>query len=187
MDEKKETYSGRGARRLLFTSWDESKPFYDEKHMRYLCYQREKCPDTKRLHWQCFVHFKQPQRYGVGQMANQLLHLVKSARFEAAHGSNNENKHYCSKPVDECECKHCAKARKGHCFSSTFEEFGVCDQQEQRKLGGLSRACDLILNEGYDVPAVAKEEPETFVRHHRGLVELDKHVNGIWNWKNCLC
>jgi len=93
-------------------------PFdYDAEVMNYLCYQREVCPTTGRLHFQTFIQFKNKTR-----TPTKLVNETK-VNFIGANGTASQNRHYCSKPHDGCSCKHCVKARNDP-PPTGFSEFG---------------------------------------------------------------
>lgn len=58
-------------RNAVFTRWETDDPVpFDVEKMTYLVFQKEKCPDTGKLHWQGFVELK---RSFTLQALNKLL------------------------------------------------------------------------------------------------------------------
>lgn len=79
----------------------------DDKKVRYLVYQLE-VGESGTPHLQGYVEFKDTTSHGT---ASKLLGIGK-AHWESAKGDAADNIHYCSKPVDGCDCEHCDDARK---------------------------------------------------------------------------
>lgn len=76
--------------------------------VRYMCWQYER---EGHLHIQGYVYFGQPRSM---KGAKEAIHAWCGiqAHMEVSRGSPAQNKHYCSKPVANCECKHCAPPNK---------------------------------------------------------------------------
>lgn len=87
-----------GAKRYAFTLFRDTPPVFDSKYMKYLCYGRELCPDTQRVHYQAFVSFWKQTRISAIKKISDL----KTAHFEVARGTVEENIAYCSKDGDFC-------------------------------------------------------------------------------------
>lgn len=88
----------RMSRRWCFTSYDEMPPQFIEDEMSYLCYEKEICPTTGRLHWQCYTEFKSRKRF------ETVLHHFKKRQYdgykvhiECCDGTPSHNRTYCSK------------------------------------------------------------------------------------------
>nr|QKV51259.1 putative replication associated protein [Crucivirus sp.] len=47
----------------VFTSWCSQKPTWNPDKMKYLVFQREQCPETKKKHWQGYVEMKSSTRH----------------------------------------------------------------------------------------------------------------------------
>nr|WAE42627.1 MAG: replication associated protein [Cressdnaviricota sp.] len=75
-----------------FTSFAETEPNYDADTTVYQIYQREKCPETGREHWQGMVRFKHPRlRNGVKQYLGDPSTHLEPCRNE------EQSKNYCQK------------------------------------------------------------------------------------------
>lgn len=81
------------SRGWAFTSFKEVEPKWNESVMKYMIYQREKCPSTGREHWQGYVKFKSPVR----RKGAQLSIGDDVAHMEASKGDETSNINYCSK------------------------------------------------------------------------------------------
>lgn len=58
------------------TSFDDEFPLPPRDTFEYLVYQREKCPDSGREHWQFFVVFKTKRRFkGVKTLLSEKVHI----------------------------------------------------------------------------------------------------------------
>jgi hypothetical protein len=74
------------------------------KCIKYIIFQLERCPTTGREHIQGYAEFKDSYKLSTIQNylgCNNQLHV------EERMGSQEQAIHYCSKPVDGCECQHC--------------------------------------------------------------------------------
>lgn len=82
-----------------FTSFKAESPVYDEKTMRYLVYQRERCPKTGNEHWQGYVQVAKKAR----MKAVQTILGDEKCHMEMAKGSPEQNKNYCTKEDSRME------------------------------------------------------------------------------------
>lgn len=154
-------------RHYCFTYFGESEPVYDEKVTRYLCFQREKCPKTGKLHWQGFgVNRKAARIKGTQQNIG-----CPGAHIEKRKGAVEEAVAYCKKPESA--------------VPDTFKEFGSLEGI-QGKRTDLQRAC-LHLMSGGEMKEI---EPTTFVKFHKGFYALKnlhmsnalREVRVDWYW-----
>lgn len=80
-------------RHICFTTYNESPPVYREDEMRYLIYQREKCPTSGKLHWQGYVEFFRKITFNtIKKIFNDnTIHL------ESRRGNRDQAREYCMK------------------------------------------------------------------------------------------
>jgi hypothetical protein len=121
----------------------------------YCVYQLEKCPETKRLHFQGYIHFP----------ANRTFKTLKTkfpngAHLEKARGSPEENRVYCTK----------ADSRAGEPV-----EYGECPKQGKRN--DLAEIAAVIM-EGKKLADVADEFPCEVIRYGRGLERFQQYMLG---------
>lgn len=88
------------------------------------------------------------------------------AHLEVARGSPQQNRHYCTKPVDGCDCDHChgCPPRLG----GPWEE-GAIPTPGKRK--DIDDAADLVLSEGFR--AAVNRYPGVVARYPSGLLRLE--------------
>lgn len=72
--------------------------------VKYLVYQKE-FGEQGTPHLQGYVIFNSEQRLAA------LKKLNSGAHWEPRRGSHEDASHYCKKPVQGCECRHCVTAR----------------------------------------------------------------------------
>lgn len=72
------------------TSFAETEPEFC-KPMRYMVYQREKCPDTQKLHWQIYCEFSRQVRL------NQVKSLFGSKVHAEVAKNRKKAREYCMK------------------------------------------------------------------------------------------
>lgn len=81
-----------------FTSYREDAPVYADT-LTYMVYQREKCPETGRLHWQGYAEAKSNKTYSAWKRAlgDPSVHLEKR------RGTPTEAANYCMKEDSRVE------------------------------------------------------------------------------------
>ncbi len=72
--------------------------------IKYVIFNRE-VGDQGTPHLQGYIVMKVKKRL------SQMKALMPTAHLEAKQGSVEQARHYCMKPVPECMCEHCVKAR----------------------------------------------------------------------------
>ncbi len=145
---KKQT--GPRKRHYCFTSYRDSLPTtFDANIVRYCCYQREICPETKRSHWQGYIEFFDNKRMGP---VKKILH-DPGCHLEPRQGSRTEARAYCSK-------------KESAVFGTHFE-FGQWREDVSRK----RKLCDM-LRAKMTLDELVDESPVSYVRYHRGLEKL---------------
>lgn len=129
-----------------FTSFKSSKPDFDEKTMRYMVYQKEKCPKTGKEHFQGYVQFllKKTMTSAKKALNDEKVHL------DLARADSESNKAYCTKEESRIDGPW---------------EFGKSADQGTRT--DLEAAAELAMKN--DMKAI---EPTTYVKFHRGLHAL---------------
>ena len=141
----------RGARKChwCFTSYMDTIPHVDLKVVRYITYQWEVCPETKRDHLQGYVEFFDAKRIG------QVKTIIGECHLEPRRGSRTAARDYC----------HKLGSRRD--FDREPFEAGIwrVDVNRKRKLVDILHA-KISLNE------LIEESPEIYVRYHRGLHRL---------------
>jgi len=77
---------------------DEMKNFWEKfEKVRYKIAGKEICPETKRLHYQCYIYFENPRYF------NGIKKVCPTAHIEKARGNAKQNFEYCSKDKDYIE------------------------------------------------------------------------------------
>lgn len=129
--------------------------------VRYLVYQRERCPDTGNLHLQLFLQFNQAVR---GAAVQKLLYpapcdeAYRSRVHLEVTKSADGAKTYCSKP----------ETRIG-------ETYECGDFTSQGKRSDLQRCAEAVLG-GTTIREAFVQFPSTMVRYHRGIEALQSAV-----------
>lgn len=88
--------TSKTTRNICFTLFEPFPTFpitFDEKTVKYACYQVEKAPDTGKLHVQGYLELKESWRY------SRIKELFgrKDIHLEARRGSRDEARDYCRK------------------------------------------------------------------------------------------
>lgn len=144
------------SRKFLITSYDcyatyneiKAKLERDEQ-VKYFIGQYEMCPQSERLHLQCYLVFKDPQRWSRVQ---QILGDA-DAHCEEQRGSDQDCIDYCSKEDTRFEGPY---------------EFGVRERLGQ---GTRNDVRDLIntIESGSDLRSIVKQHPVQFLKFHKGI------------------
>lgn len=151
----------KGKERLChwgFTSYEEKAPAFDEKTMRYLCYQEEVCPTTNRHHFQGYVQFFRQLRWRAAQreLGSGNVHMTR------LNGTPEQNRAYCSKAESA--------------VPNTFKEFGHFladkDNGKRNELGDFIKDA----NSG-----VSKQQMIKDGKHLNVLARYDKFASLIFS------
>lgn len=142
------SYRGPRKRHWMFTSFLGKIPeTFDEKKVRYVIYQQELSPETKRKHFQGYVEFYDNVRRG------QIKAIFGECHCEPRRGSRTEAREYCRKEETR--------------VAGTGIEWGIwrADVTRKRKLADM-----LLTNMTLD--ELIENSPIEYVRHFRGLEKL---------------
>lgn len=124
-----------------------------EKGVRYCILQREKCPETERLHLQGYIYFENARSgNGVSKLIGGNPHL------EVPRGSPESNRVYCSKQESRVQ-------------GTEPVEWGVIPEQGKRS--DLREAAEAVL-EGARLEDIAAGDPTVVARYGRGLERLQR-------------
>lgn len=146
----------------VFTQFKNPEKFYDywntcdlPKTVRYICYQLEICPKTKAVHVQGYVQMN--GQYGIRTM--KKLFRSRSIHLEPARGKPQECIDYCTK--EETRYPGCMPVQRG-------------EPKEQGRRTDLEMIARQVIEGKMSVDQVALQEPTHFLRHNRGLRELER-------------
>ncbi len=106
------------------------------KGVTYMIWQLE---EVSHLHHQGYVELVRNQR-----LSWLRKHVSDTAHWEIRQGSGEEARHYCMKPVEGCECKHCKKARAGNEKRDKPYELGTMRQDREGYRAGNGLRNDII-------------------------------------------
>lgn len=151
------------ARHWILTIWnnlDENEEKLRERPESPFCqatWQREKAPNTGKIHIQGYVTFKQKQRL------SKLQQLFGAGNhFEVMRGSCEDARNYSSKPE--------TREQPGG-------SWGALEQLGQGKRSDLQSACAAI-KDGKKFSAVVREHTEVAVKYYANLEKVCSIVNG---------
>lgn len=141
----------RPARFYVFTYYDygDNVPKLGE-HVRYVCWQPEICPETKRPHLQGYAEFTKPVRI---PQAQKELDIGKSYMHEKLKDSTREQaRDYC---------------RKQESANGPWVEIGtwIGGQGHRSDLDGLAEA----IREGKTLYEIVDQHTVAFIRSYRGV------------------
>jgi len=126
---------------------DPKTPDWDPANMKYMVYQKEQCPETRRFHWQGYVQFKQQLRLSAAQ---GMLGLGR-VHMEVARNPK--------KAIDYC--------KKLDTRAAGPFEMGEHEQGQGRR-SDLERVIDLV-KQGVSRKRLAEECPQQFIKYHKGI------------------
>lgn len=136
-----------------FTSFKDEPPQWSKEILSYLTYQRERCPNTQRLHWQGYLAL---HRSGSRRIVRDFLGV--GVHIASANSA---------KAIDYC---HKEESRVPGTQPVEFGERPAPSAGKGAR-SDIAAACALVLS-GATPATFAKEFPATYVRYFRGLTAL---------------
>lgn len=143
--------ASKAIRAVCYTLFADVVPPYPD-YVRYAVYQKEKSPSTGQLHFQGYMEFSKPVKFG------GLKKWSPTAHFEERKGTREQARDYCMKSESRVE------------DPVEYGEFG----SGQGRRSDLASACSIVKESG--VKRVAEELPEVYVKYHKGLKELERAI-----------
>lgn len=123
------------------------------------------------LHFQGYLELEKKQR--IPWLQSNVSHTCKKM---ARKGSAEQNRHYCSKPHQDCACEHCVEeAKHPTVIPGTFIELGKISRinKKSHKEPEYKLAMTRVLaGVNPNTRAFAEEFPSTWLRYRRDLNEL---------------
>lgn len=154
------------------------EPNPDMTKIKYICWQKETCPETKKIHYQCYVEFK--MSYGLKLCQNYIG--VKNCHMEKRmtnypyvamlYCKNNEHWEESVKGNKHINANS-AKDKTGYFEEGSFREFGTTPKKitDKGKRNDISRVKQMI-EDGKNYEEIADEEPAMILKYSKGIKEL---------------
>lgn len=153
----------------------------EKKLIRYMVYQPEICPESKRFHWQGYVEFSKPVRL------TALKKMNATAHWEKRRGTRDEARAYCKKEDSRCEGEEPTEIGVWEAGGGGSRN-DLRAMQEELKKGTTSNffllGCFFLsltqFGIGTSMMTVAEQDPTAFFKYHRGfavykaMVDKDK-------------
>jgi len=141
--------STQRVRNWCFTSFDMDREpcyLYEKGNVQFLCYGKETCPETQKLHWQGYIQLIYNKTFSSMKkwMEDDKIHL------EIAKAGSESNEKYCSK-------------------DGQYIRFG--EPKQQGKRNDIHVVTEDIKN-GMRYDEVAMTHSCQFIKFHRGFKEL---------------
>lgn len=137
----------------------DDEPVFVPSKMNYLIYAMEKCPTTKRLHFQGYMEFHKKQR-----QTAVVKFLSSQCRVFCRAGTQAQAIGYVKKPES-----------KDGVSADNNREHGKPDVNEQGKRNDLHEAVS-ALKKNNNLREVAMEHTSVFVKFHSGLQKLSSMI-----------
>lgn len=157
------------ARRILFTinnftndDLNILKEFEKHEKFRYICYQGEMGEEKLTPHLQGYLEVR--ENYDFPKWFKKHFH--PTAHLAPAMGKSTANIHYCSKPVKDCKCKHCVKARRVPKHPQDFYEAGKPAVESQ---GDYFDTIKKMIQEGKSWIEIVDEYPQAM--KHKNYID----------------
>nr|UOF80433.1 rep protein [Cressdnaviricota sp.] len=129
-------------RAWVFTSFKDEPPSFPHK---FLCYQRESCASSGRLHWQAYVIFRN------GKSFAECKRLLPEAHWEPRKGSHQDALNYCTK------------------LETRFTDPVISgDAPAQGKRNDLEVVLDSV-RQGKTLVELVCDHPSSFIKYHKGI------------------
>lgn len=143
-------------RNYCFTSYKVDNPLpFDETKVKYLIYQKERCPESGREHFQGYIELKSPQRISfVKNLFND-----NGVHCEQRRGTREQAKDYCSKLESRVDGPW---------------EHGVFGEGGQGKRSDLKEQAKIVRELIRENPKtfqreLVEEHPEILLKYSRGV------------------
>lgn len=144
-------------RAYCFTMYTEEAPIFNPEIHRYMIYQREKCPETGRLHWQGYAELLKPAKLAGFQKS---IHPTEKMHVAARKGTRDQARDYCRKT----DSRVADPVEQGRWIGGQGDRSDIHAAVEIMKTGGKR--------------ALAEEMPEMFIKYARGIDMLCKELRG---------
>lgn len=157
LDNKVKTLKGRDwcVTSYKLENYDEWKLVNDKK-IKYMVYQEEECPDTKRLHLQCYLEcFNSVNYTDVKKMLND-----NSLHCELRKGSDIKAREYCMK--EESKKKE-------------YVEIGKFIANKQGKRTDLECVYNMVKNGKSDYD-IQEEYPSIYCKFYKGIEKMRNNI-----------
>ena len=143
--------------------WDNIRDY-----ARYLVFQHEICPTTRKVHQQGYLELTRSWRV---QRLKKFIH--PTAHFIPARGTAEENKKYCSPDCDKPE-------KQGFMVPDTHREYGEpCHQGKRTDL----TSCKKDIDAGVPLRELVNKHFETYVKYHAGVEKAIQLLQPARNFK----
>lgn len=155
-------------RNWCFTSynleiWDNISDIPDTSPIKYIVFQKEKCPDTDRLHIQGYIEFCKTIR----MKSVKELFKDNTMHLEKRMGTRDQARDYCMKPESRVE---------------EPKEFGEGWNKSQGHRSDLEGACKTIIEEKPKIKDFALNHPALYVKFHKGFEKLIAFTQPDRDW-----
>lgn len=139
-------------RNVCFTAWCMDRQLFDNvpDYVTYAVYQREKAPDTGRMHYQGYAEFNNGIR-----MPRIKDWLGNDAHLERRKGTREQARTYCMKPDSRAE---------NDCGPFEHGEFNAKAQGKRTDIEDAVRCA-----QEHGMAACAEQFPGTFAKFHKGI------------------
>lgn len=149
------------ARHYCFTSFDVEAPKMGAD-VRYLVFQRERCPSTGKEHWQGYVEFTTVKKFtGAGLAISQT-----SVHFEKRAGTRDQARTYCMKEDSRLWGPY---------------EYGTWIKGQGAR-SDVKSVADCV-KEGWNDNEIANEFPREYMRMAKGISLLRAALTEKRRWK----
>ena len=135
----------------------------------FFCYQPELAPSTRTRHLQGYFCLTTPRTLRGVKQTVFGTERMRAVHLEAAKGSKDQCKAYCSK-----EESRDSEAGFGYTELGDFE--AVPERRGQGARNDIHSAARAIAD-GAEISAIAQDFPDTFVKYHRGFTALQSALH----------
>lgn len=130
--------------------------------MRYIVYQQEECPETKKKHWQIYVEFEKTKRVkGVQKEIGD-----EKAHVEVRKGTREEARAYCMKE----------ETRVG-----VTREHGIWKTEQGKRTDIHDLVNDVMA--GDTLQCIIYKHASAYLKYHNGISKMVIALEGKRDWK----
>lgn len=153
------------SRSYVFTSFKAEEPMNLDTNVKYMIYQQEICPETKKAHWQGMIELFTP----IGLKSVQKIIDDTKAHVEQTR-NREKSREYCRKKESAVE--------------GTQYEWGEWEPVGQGRRSDFSTIYDAIKS-NKPMREIIDANPGTFARYHRGISQIRRIMWGRRLNKDC--
>jgi len=162
-----------GLKHVCFTAFCDSSPQKGAK-INFLCFQREACPSSGRLHWQGYA--QTAAREGLSIKNWQLQLSIGNSKIIACDGSSDDNIKYCSKEETRVPGTEFSKLGECRSISARSKKGSKRKAGESNSSACYAEAAQTASSASDYLRIVAEGDPRGFAKSFNNIKACANHL-----------